>query len=220
MPSANVVRRLASPSSCSLRDGAIHISSQRSTPRSASTPHRTPMTQSSVSHTVCRTRGIASASVSASTSTRDVAYCTARRRSLALRTRSARSSERAVIAINAAKTKIVSTTRIARPSSTLNRACRVPQSLSHARIVGIRIAAGRSRRASTPPASLLAKIATKPRSGRAQKIPTPSTKKATALGKDIGLCSPMAYIAPTSKTYPSSEISAIPIGTSTTSCAG
>ena len=145
------------------------------------------MTQSRLSQTAWRMRGIASASEADSTSTRVVTCCVARRRSLALRMRSARSSERAVIPMNVAKAKIVSTTTMARPTSALTRPARCAHSLSEPRPAGMRIAAGNSRRARTPPASLLVITEAKPRSGRAQKIPTPSTRKETAVGNAMGM---------------------------------
>jgi hypothetical protein len=51
----------------------------------------------------------------------------------------------------------------------------------------MRIAAGKIRRARTPPASSLVITATIPRYGRTQRMPRPSAKKETAVGNAIGM---------------------------------
>ena len=130
---------------------------------------------------------MAADSVADSTSTRVVTYWAATRRSLSCRARSARASERAVIAMSAANMNMVSTTTMARPTSGLKSPARSLRTRSQPSAAGTRSAAGKTRRARTPPAWSPAITDTTPRSGRAQRMPAPSTRKPNTVEQRDGL---------------------------------
>src|SRR4029450_10442332 len=84
-------------------------------------------------------------------------------------------------------------------SYTARGTARWPHTLNQPRAAGMRMAAGKTRRASTPPGSSREGIEAKPWSGRAQRTPTPSAKNDSAVGSAIGMYSP----APSARARPS-----------------
>jgi hypothetical protein len=181
------MRWFISTNSWSFQVGVVHISAQRSTFAAGSTAQRAPTTQSRLSQTVWRIRGIASSTVLESIRMRVVAYWMASRRSPTLRLRSALSSDPDVSPISATKRTTLATTAMARPSSASKSPARWPSRRSQPRKTGMKTAAGRRRRARTPPAWALAMTDMNPWSGRAQTMPSPRARKAIAVGSAMGM---------------------------------